>query len=63
VFAGVEVKEECAALGMGLIVWERAALARRVSPRSFDFDDFGAEVGEELGAVGRSDILSEFEYT
>jgi hypothetical protein len=59
---GVEEVEETALLGMRLVVGERAPLSGGVSVFGrLDLDDVGTVVGEQLGAVGRRDHLTEFQ--
>ncbi len=60
-FVGVEVLEGGAAFGPGLVVEEWGEVSGGVAAWSFDFDDAGAEVGEEFGAVRACEVAGEVE--
>jgi len=59
--AGVEIQEQAAAFGVGLIVEERGQVPRRVTFRRLDLYHLGAEVGQQLGAVGAGYQLAQLD--
>jgi hypothetical protein len=52
VLAGVEVLEQPATIGVGFAAGKRAPSTQRISFRSFNFDDVGTKIDEQLAAVG-----------
>lgn len=57
---GVQEREQAASLGVRLVAGERTPVPGPVAgPGALDLDHVGAEVGEELGAVGSGDEVPE----
>ncbi len=59
VFVGVEIQEQAALFGVGHAVRKRAALPDHVPAGLFDLDDLGAEIGHQLGSIGRRHHVSQ----
>ena len=56
-FAGVEVQERQALVGMGVVVVKGRQPARRVAAGPFHLQHLGAEVGQQFGGVGAGDVV------
>src|SRR5208283_556111 len=58
---GVEVDENAALFGIGLILGEGTPAARQIARGRFDFDYIRADIGEHLRAVSGGNALSAFD--
>ena len=61
-FAGVQVPEHAATLGMRCVVRERPQASRRVAVGRLDLDDVGANVAQQPGGVWPGDPLREIDH-
>ena len=61
-FVGIEIEEQPTLLPVQHTAWERAAEARGISLRLFDFDDIRAEVCHQFRGICSRHHRSELEY-
>ncbi len=61
VLAGVEIKKQAAAFGIGHVIWKRAATPRQVAIGRLDFDHLRAEQRQHLGAEGGRNPFTAFD--
>ena len=60
--ARVEVEEEQAVFGAGLVMEKWRHPPGRVSLRPLHLDNFGAVIGQQLGAPRAGDVMGEVKY-